>query len=89
MALTFTERLKMNMGNKKFVAYDVTHDGSAGTVEASSIGLHYIDHAITGQANQGSDVADNTGELTVSYGAYVTMTVLSTTAITSIWAIGW
>lgn len=89
MALTFTKRLEMNMGNKKFSAYDVTHDGTAATITASDIGLHYIDHAIAGQANQGSNVTTNTGELTVSLGAYVTMTVLSTTAITSIWAIGW
>jgi hypothetical protein len=79
----------MSMGNKKFVAYDITHDGTATTIDASSIELHYIDHAVAGQANQGTNVTTNTGELTASYGAYITMTALSTTAITSIWAIGW
>lgn len=89
MALTFTKRLEMSVGAKKMSMYDVTHDGSTTSIDASNIGLHYIDHAIIGQNNVGTDVAAwNTG-LSANNGAYVTVVALSANAITSIWAIGW
>ena len=56
MALTFTKKLIMNVGNKKLSMYDVTHDGSETSIDASDIGLHYIDHAIAGQNDTGTKV---------------------------------
>jgi hypothetical protein len=89
MALTFTKRLEMSVGNKKMSMYDVTHDGATGSIDAADIGLHYIDHSMCGQTNQGTDVATDTAEITVNNGEYITITALSTTAVTTIWAIGW
>jgi hypothetical protein len=89
MALTFTKKLAMNLGNKKFVGYDITHDGTVTTVDAASIELHYIDHAIAGTATQGSSVTTNNGQLAVTSGAYVQLVALSANAVTSIWAFGW
>lgn len=89
MALTFTKKLIMNVGNKKLSMYDVTHDGTETSIDASDIGLHYIDHAIAGQNDTGTDVATYTNGLTTNYGAALGMTALSANAITSIWAFGW
>ena len=84
MALTFTKRLKMNVGNKKMSMYDVTHDGSETSIDASDIGLHYVDSAVAGTVT-----TTFTAELTTAYGASLAITALSSGAVSSIWAIGW
>lgn len=46
MALTFTQKLRISMGDKAYRLYEVTADGSTTTINASDIDLNYIDHAI-------------------------------------------
>lgn len=89
MALTFTKKLIMNVGNKKLSMYDVTHDGTETSIDASDLGLHYVDHAIAGQNDTGTDVATFTNGLTSNSGSSIDMTALSALAVTSIWAFGW
>jgi hypothetical protein len=84
MALTFTKRLEMSVGNKKMSMYDVTHDGSETSIDASDIGLHYVDSAMVCGGST-TDYAD----LTTTYGSSVAITALSASAVTVIWAIGW
>ena len=89
MALTFTKKLIMNVGNKKLSMYDVVHDGTETSIDASDIGLHYVDHAIAGQNDSGTDVAAFTNGLISNSGTSIEMTALSALATTSIWAFGW
>ena len=84
MALTFTKRLEMSVGNKKMSMYDVTHDGSETSIDASDIGLHYVDSAMV----CGGTTADY-ADLTTTYGASLAVTALSASAVTVLWAIGW
>ena len=84
MALTFTKRLEMSVGNKKMSMYDVTHDGSETSIDASDIGLHYVDTAMV----CGGTTADY-ADLTTTYGASLAVTALSSGAVAVIWAIGW
>jgi hypothetical protein len=84
MALTFTKRLEMSVGNKKMSMYDVTHDGSTTSIDASDIGLHYVDHAIAGTVTTTFDA-----ELSTQYGAALAIVALSSGAVSTIWAIGW
>ena len=46
MALTFVQKMYGSDGNKRHVIYEVTHDDGTATVNASDIGLNYIDYAI-------------------------------------------
>jgi hypothetical protein len=84
MALTFTKRLEMSVGPKKMSMYDVTHDGSETSIDASDIGLHYVDSAMV----CGGTTADY-ADLTTTYGASLAVTALSASAVTVLWAIGW
>jgi len=84
MALTFTKRLEMSVGSKKMSMYDVTHDGSETSIDASDIGLHYVDSAMV----CGGTTADYPA-LTTTYGASLAVDSLSATAVTTVWAIGW
>lgn len=45
MALTFSEKARGSMGGRAFRCVEVTHDDSATTVEASNLGLNYIEAA--------------------------------------------
>ncbi len=58
MALTFSEKVSQRIGRKKYKVYEVTHDGSATTVDASSLGLNYIDYALVRSKTAMSSVAD-------------------------------
>ena len=46
MALTFSKKIRGNMGDKEFRLYEVTPDGSITTINASEIDLNYIDYAV-------------------------------------------
>ena len=91
MALTFTKRISINMdiSGKLFRAYEVTHDGSAATANATDFEMHYIDHCI---AAPGTSVLSATStaycDLTTSYGAAIAFTALSSGATTNFWLIG-
>ena len=58
MALTFSEKISTRIGRRKYKVYEVTHDGSATTVDASAVGLNYIDYAIAHSKTALSSVAD-------------------------------
>lgn len=58
MALTFTEKLRGTIMGKAFRVYEVTHDGSATTIDASNLDLSYLDYAIANGMTALSSVAD-------------------------------
>jgi hypothetical protein len=58
MALTFTEKVRQRMGRKRYHVFEITHDGSATTIDASSVGLNYIDYALATSKTALSSVAD-------------------------------
>jgi len=92
MALTFTKRIAMNMdiSGKLFRAYEVTHDGSAATANATDFEMHSIDHCI---ATPGTQILSATStaycDLTTSYGAAIAFTALSAGCTTNFWLIGY
>ena len=46
MAITFSQKIRMSMGDKAFRVYQITGDGSTTTINASSLDLNYIDYSI-------------------------------------------
>ena len=92
MALTFTERFatKMDISGKLFRAYEVTHDGSTATANATDFQMHYIEHCI---ATPGTQVLSATStaycDLTTSYGAAIAFTALSSGATINLWLFGY
>jgi len=46
MALTFSEKVAFSAGDKKFRLYEITGDGSTTTINATDLGMNYIDWAI-------------------------------------------
>jgi len=91
MALTFTKRISINMdiSGKLFRAYEVTHDGSETTANATDFGMKYIDHYV---AAPGTSVIGAASvaycDLTTSYGASIAFTALSSGATTNFWLLG-
>ena len=84
MALTFTQRARTSLGGKAFRAYDITHDGSETSIDASDLDMNYIESAVV----SGGTTTDYP-DLTTTYGASIAMTALSASAVTTIWAIGY
>lgn len=90
MALTYTKRLHEKLGGKAFRAYEVTHDGSETSMDASDFELNYIDMAIAGPGTIVLSATSTTAvDLTTTFGSSIAMTALSSGAKTLIWAIGW
>ena len=90
MALTFSEKTRMALGGKAFRAYEVTHDGSETSMDASDFDLNYIDAAIAGPGTQVlSATSVAYADLTTTYGTSIAFTALSSGATTVIWAIGY
>ncbi len=90
MALTFTERLSMSLGSKALRVYEVTHDGSETSMDASDFELHYVDIAIaTGHTIVLSATSTVGIDLTTAVGSSLAFTAMSTGAISTILAIGW
>lgn len=91
MALTFTKRIVPNLdiSGKLFRAYEVTHDGSTATANASDFEMHYIDHCL---ATPGTQVLSATStaycDLTTSYGESIAFTALSSGATVNLWLLG-
>ena len=46
MALTFVQKMFGFDGNKRHALYEVTHDEGTVTINATDIGLNYIDYAL-------------------------------------------
>jgi hypothetical protein len=91
MALTFTKKIEMSMGDKAYRLYEVTADGSTSTINATDINLHYIDHAILSPQKAAlSSVADY-NYLSES-GASIALTMAGTgssAAVMDLQAWGW
>ncbi len=89
MALTFGTVQRGFFGKKKMRIVDVTHDGSTTAVNASDLGLNYVDIAF----NTANTIAVSAGttalpDLTTNSGTALAMTALSSGSITTIIAIG-
>jgi hypothetical protein len=92
MALTFTKRsvINMDIAGKQFRMYEMTHDGSTATANATDFGLHYIEHAMAGPGTQVLTAASTAYcDLTTSYGSALAFTALSAGATTNLWLVGW
>jgi hypothetical protein len=81
--------LHIPLGGKAFRAYEVTHDGSETSIDASDFELSYFDTAIAGPGTQVlSATSVAYADLTTTQGKSLAMTALSSGATTVIWAIG-
>jgi hypothetical protein len=94
MALTFSDKLNgmhFPFGGRQFRAYEITHDGSETSIDASDLGLTYIETAIPGGGTVPVGSAGTTAQidLTTNNGSSLAMTALSSGAKTIIWAIGY
>lgn len=90
MALSFSEKVRMSQGNKSFRVYEVTHDGSATTINASDLGMNYIEYMVLGPVTALSSVADFPILSGTTYGTYVTYSgALSSGAIDVVQAWGY
>ena len=82
MALTFSKKVDTRIGRRKFKVYEVTHDGGTTTVDASDVGLNYIDYAMTRGMVALSAVADYSYLSGATSGLYVTFAnALSASAV--------
>lgn len=93
MALTFTDKLggqHFPFGGRQFRAYEVTHDGSETSMDASDFDLTYVETAIAGPGTQVLSATSTAyADLTTNHGSSLAMTALSSGATTVIWAIGY
>jgi len=72
MALSFSLKLKADIGGRQFRCYEVTCDGSTKTVFAGSIEMTYIETAMVGQmADIHGTQSLDMGELTDTVGSTV------------------
>lgn len=70
MTLAFSEKVSTRIGNRKYKVYEVTHDGSITTVDASDVGLNYIDYAMSRSWTPLSDITD-WPDMSVTTGTWV------------------
>ena len=90
MAFTFTQKLRMNMGDKAYRIYEVTGDASATTIAASDLDLTYIDYAIPHLKDVLTAVAAHTyftGDATGEYVVLAAAMTASEVAVVEAW--GW
>jgi hypothetical protein len=89
MANTFSEKVRGMMGNKAFRVYEVTSDGST-TINATDIGMNYIEYAIMSPKTAlSSDAADYPRISGTTTGTYITVVAQSASAVDIIEAWGW
>jgi hypothetical protein len=89
MALTFSEKVRMSMGNKAMRVYEVTSDGSVTTINATDLGMNYIEYAVLTPVSAMSSAADYPILSGTTTGVYVTMVVQDSGNINAIEAWGW
>lgn len=90
MALTFTEQVRESIGRKSFRVYKVTHDGSTTTINASDLGMNYIEAMVITPFTALSAVADYSVLSGTTTGTYVTVAnALSSGAIDMVQAWGY
>ena len=89
MANTFSEKVRMSMGNKALRVYEITSDGSTTTVNASDLGMNYIEYAVLTPVSAMSSAADYPILSGTTTGTYVTMVAQDSANINCIEAWGW
>ena len=93
MALTFTDKLggkHPSIGGMAFRIYEVTHDGSETSMDASSFDLTYIYSAIPGGGTIVLSATSTVGiDLPTNNGASISMTAMSSGATTILWILGY
>jgi len=88
MANTFSEKVRMSMGNKAMRVYEVTSDTST-TINASDIGLNYIEYAVLTPVTAMSSAADYPILSGTTTGTYVTIVSQDASNVVAIEAWGW
>lgn len=93
MALTFSDKLggqHPSIGGMAFRVYEVTHDGSETSMDATDFDLTYVYSAIPGG---GTTVLSATStayvDLPTNNGKSLSMTALSSGATTILWLLGY
>jgi hypothetical protein len=90
MALTFAEQLAVGSGDKAFRLYEVTHDGTATTIQAGDLGLTYIEHiSVTPKVALSSDATNMPVISGTTSGAFVTILAGLASDVSAIKAWGW
>ena len=82
MALSFSLKLNQRLGRKRYKVYEVTHDGSETSIDASDVGLNYIDYSMLDNLGAlSSDAADFNYMGTTSGKAIAMTSALSASAV--------
>jgi len=90
MALSFVEKLTMSSGDKAFRVYEVTHDGSNTTIQASDLNLTYIEHAtVTPKVALSSDATNMPVISGTTTGHFITILAGLADDVSAITAWGW
>lgn len=89
MALSFSEKVRDRFGSKAYRVYEVTHDGSLTTIDASALDMNYIEYAIALPITALSTVADYPRISGTTSGSFVTMVAMSSGSVNTIIAYGW
>lgn len=88
MAFTLSEKVNERIGRKRFKIYQATHDGSATSITAASMGLNYVVWATAIGTVALSSAADY-DLLTTASGTSVVLGALSSGATLDLWLIGY
>lgn len=93
MSLTFTDKMAgkhLSLGGVAFRCYEVTHDGSETSMDATDFDLTYVYSAIPGGGTTVLSAASTAYvDLTTNHGKALAMTALSSGATTILWLIGY
>ncbi|OFW61315.1 MAG: hypothetical protein A2W01_11210 [Candidatus Solincola sediminis] len=89
MALTFTQKERYSVGGKAFRLYEITHDGSVTTINATDIDMNYIEAAIPVTTNVLSGVADVDRLSGTTSGPFITVVAMTATSTFMLQAWGW
>jgi hypothetical protein len=92
MTLAFSKKLQMSSGDKKMHIYEITHDASTTTVNASDLEMNYIDYAITVPVTIPTSITGAAFPALSIAGPSIAVAyadVLSDGAVTAIQAWGW
>lgn len=93
MALTFTDKLDNkhpDISGLAFRVYEVTHDGSETSMDASDFDLSYIYSAIPGGGTIVLSATSTVGiDLPTNHGSSISMTAMSSGATTILWLLGY
>jgi hypothetical protein len=73
MAITFSQKIRMSMGDKKFRVYQITGDASTTSITAANLDMNYIDYALLSPAKGAlsSGVYDDHNFLSVAGGTTI------------------